>query len=485
MAGLAAGAALCAGGVAAAMWGADAQVVQPIELGEASVDVRNDPPQRPEEAQQGSEPARSRSVVAGQAGPSRSRLSRGQAVPPSVVVPSSSASGSGSEPGNTSPPEGTSPARVPSGSAITVRVVEPLLFQSFGARLDDSRVQLVSTSSLGQVQSPTAADHEPLVGEPFDVLFDAPSAGVHRVEISDPRFDPYVSKPVEPGERVDVRLVGSASLVLNVEAPGGFYPTDLEVTLTHKEIRSTISSYVATLNGGMIDDVVPWSYRLTARALEGTATMDVDDLEARECRVVSLQLAPRALVKGGVRHPGGQPAVGALVRLVRFHGEHRPGAQVAEVGEFWSVTPNREAVVEVVTGAHGEFALQAEDEGRYVVIAGHAGAPQVESAPLDLVRSEVVDVLDLTLPRGGRVAGRIAAVAGQELRGSKVLVFDPEGKSSRPAFPQPLEVGPDGRFQLGPLPAGKVSIYWYEAGHTSFGADLSGRPMGGKFLGEV
>ena len=150
-----------------------------------------------------------------------------------------------------------------------------------------------------------------------------------------------------------------------------------------------------------------------------------------------------------------------------------------------SLPPSRVAVAETLTGAQGEFTLGVEDEGSYVVLVGRPGAPQVESAPMNIARSEVMEPLNLLLNPGGRVIGQIHSATKQQLTGSKVVVYDPDGKSTPPVFRQPHAVSAGGRFELGPLPAGKFHIYWYEAENTKFQAGIGGVPSAGKYIGQA
>lgn len=488
VAGAAAGALLCAAAVTVVLRsgspGAGPLEVLPIErsgdpvrVAEESMDVREE---------EWSVDPRSALPVHSMSSRSRRGRRRDDAPPPAVVLESSVG-----EVGHTpvraeqAPALEETPVPEVSDDAITVDIAEPLLFHSLGAPLKEAHIRLVSTASSRAFESPTWVRRDSGLGSPFDALFNDPAPGLHRVEISDPRFDLFTSKVLEPGDRASVRLVGSASIILGVEAPGGLYPTELEVTLTHKEICSTESSYVATLHGQLIDDLVPWSYTLTARSLEGTATVDVDDLAPTESRVVNVELLPCGRVTGWVRSPSGHPVSGALVRLVRFEGKHYPRTEVAEVGELWCPSPGRVAVEESPTGPQGEFSLEVEREGHYVVLVGRAGAPQVESEPMDIAQSEVVDALDLVLDPGGRVIGQINGATKQQLIGSKVVVYDPEGKSTPPMVRQSHAVSADGRFELGPLPAGKFSIFWYEAGNTKFQAATGGVPSAGQYIGQA
>lgn len=363
------------------------------------------------------------------------------------------------------------------GLNVQIRISEPILFGELCEALDPTRVWLVSASRTRRALSsedPSAKAH----------VFKDVAAGGYTVEIEDPRFDGYVSRPVMPGGFVDVELTGSASLGIDARTPEGHPASDLSLELTYSGIRSTLSTFDAGLTAGVADGLVPWRYDLKVLGAEGTAVFEGVELAPGEHRVLEVNLVPRIEVSGTLMFPDGQPATGVPVRLVvPARVNDGAGEQILPVDGWQSHPHGRIAIREVEAGVHGDFVLHADEHQSYVVVAGRDGAPQVETRRLELGESGDVTDVALVIPRGGFIDGLIVTDGGDRHVGGQVLCFDTEKKSARPLFPEPVRVRKDGFFSVGPLPPGSIGLYFFDRGHRNIGADMMGRPVGGLYLG--
>ena len=153
------------------------------------------------------------------------------------------------------------------------------------------------------------------------VVFDDVGPGAFRVELVDPRLEPWSRDGVVAGERIGVRLRGTSGLLLDVRDESGsavdVYSVELEFEGALRMPRRFHPVDGTTpLPEGRLMGLVPADYLVTVRSSDGAASTRVPGLAAGETRPVSLTVRSSTIARGVVRHHDGSPASGVTVRLV-------------------------------------------------------------------------------------------------------------------------------------------------------------------------
>ena len=187
-------------------------------------------------------------------------------------------------------------------------------------------------------------------------------------------------------------------------------------------------------------------------------------------------LAAGASIEGRVLRDDGAPAAGAVVHLEREDasvrsrseavvtiGADAPGS-AAEMGELdWEPLFTRDAIA----GDDGSFRVIDLEAGIWSVVA-RIGYQRCEPREVELAAGEVERDVDLRIPRGLAIEGRVVDDADRPLPGAWVLLFRKGGRLEERA----VETDVEGRFRMEGLEA---IPYRLSAGRRTSGAESFGR----------
>ncbi len=320
-------------------------------------------------------------------------------------------------------------------------------------------------------------------------LFGEVGPGTFRVEVDDPRLEPWSQENVEAGAYVHAELRGNAALAFAVTGPGGAAIETFGVDITIEDSVWSPNRFRAVkgdqpLPGGRYGGLLPGDYSVTIEAEGISKTVRVAGLQAGETRPVVAQLSVAEMLIGRVLRPSGEPAAGVLVRSV-LPAEVDDSSASFIFGSGVTMTNaerERREVGRVFTDENGAFTLPRSDAAAHIVVAGEHPGPRAES-PLLERGAPNAQSLELTLAAGGWIEGTIDVPEGLESFGWMVAFVHPGSPGD--AGPPPVgyaHVEDGGVFRLGPLPVGEGTLVLLQAGG---GVTAGVIPNHGRILGEV
>lgn len=139
-------------------------------------------------------------------------------------------------------------------------------------------------------------------------------------------------------------------------------------------------------------------------------------------------------VRGEVRDEEGKPVAGAWVRL-------RLPERAGQQREYGARSEH-----------DGSFRLGPVADGRYLLRATATGYAETTSRTSVLVQGESVDGLEVTLSRGGSLAGQVVGLDKEELWRLRVEARSEDGR------PYPAKLDTTGRYEIRSLPLGSWLI---------------------------
>ncbi len=371
------------------------------------------------------------------------------------------------------------PIRLESGETLTVDIVyagpdnsRRITVSTFSDTFNDpdpEHVKLICPSG----ETRTA---EKIHGSSQSFSFDDLEPGTYALAIDDPRFLPWSTTAVLPGEEVDARLEGSSALVLNVVDEHGNAITDYSVRVQFRHASFKPDEFEVQPVLGVLDGMFPGDYTLRVRAGELLGAAEVDGLSVMETRALTVRVGPGACLSGRVIRPDGSPVADLEVLLLK-------PAEVDDSETSPILTKNmstgdesrfRKVLDSIATDELGRFCFVLALEGPYVMHA-EADGSEVSSGVHELT-SAGKQGLQLVLPRGGWVRGTLRGSSGEPCSGFRVGI-EPESASRvndtsarmrqlQSASRTIVVLETDGGFELGPVPAGPATVYLHLAEKT-------------------
>jgi hypothetical protein len=289
-------------------------------------------------------------------------------------------------------------------------------------------------------------------------VFDDLEEGEYTLTIDDPRCLPWTSQPLKPGQSLDARMEGSSALALSVLVDGRSqddFIVDVEYR-DHGQPRTIVEHERGLVSGLFAGDL---TVRVAAAGLEGV--IEVDELLPGETRALELRLADTCVLSGRVVHGDASPAAGVKVSLLQpAQADDSLSSPVMPRGGSSSEGEDRyrKELQQVLSDESGRFRFALAQPGAYAVCATRDGT-RVSSDTLVLAGRGRTD-LELVLPRGGRVRGRLRALGDVAWEGVRVgfeldRQVDPFLSMGLDRSPSP--VAADGRFELA-APVGEVAL---------------------------
>jgi protocatechuate 3,4-dioxygenase beta subunit len=167
------------------------------------------------------------------------------------------------------------------------------------------------------------------------------------------------------------------------------------------------------------------------------------------------------IVLGRVVDSASHPVAGAVVELRRGRNFFGDEAEPKEARRY-----------EATTGADGTFRIAAVAAGEnYVATARHAGSALSRQRGIGVRGGEETHVPDITLSRGGTVAGIVMDASGAPLRDAKVVADNSlfAGADLWNAKSDSATTDAEGRYRLEHLPAGVVKVFAIARGFAPSG----------------
>lgn len=298
--------------------------------------------------------------------------------------------------------------------------------------------------------------------------FDDVLPGSYLIEITDPKYLPWSREGIEPGETVSARLKGSSAVSLAVHDENtGERVTEYALKVRFRNVNFSPNIFqIRELSGtepenGVYDGLMPGDISLVVEA-PGFATLEIpiDNLQPNETRTVTGEVSLGSAVRGVVRRAGsGDPVPGVTVRLTPHLEGKDPSDPFAFSGDMSARSALKAQTREQSTDQEGRFVFEAVARGQYDAVA--AVNPIIRAIEKGIeVEGASVEIV-LTLPGTGYLSGRIIGPPDAEYGGisvSAVPTLDKERvRWIRNAIPSST-LDEDGRYRLGPLPAGSATV---------------------------
>ncbi len=300
--------------------------------------------------------------------------------------------------------------------------------------------------------------------------FDELEPGTYTVSIDDPKFQPWRKEGVRPGQSVNAKLVGSASVSLAVVDAALRTPIEsytLRVRFDAVNFSpSTFEVFGAKARrpeAGLVEGLIPREQTLLVSA-EGYAPCELrlESLEPREVRPVTIELRHGATLDVRVLEPNGKGyRPGQLVVLA-------PSRAADGRPRSWDGDEARLTQREAKTDADGRASFTAVSAGNYCL---HAELTPVLSADLDGIAITDLDTqksVELAFPDCGSLAGRVIGFERAPVEGCVLVVLptnlDPRElgwaryQSSSSKGANRNVVAADGSFRTGLLRAGSSTV---------------------------
>ena len=164
---------------------------------------------------------------------------------------------------------------------------------------------------------------------------------------------------------------------------------------------------------------------------------------------------PDLILSGVVRHNDGLPAADANVELIG-------ASSVAELNGDSTALLSWEAVQSATTDRSGRFDLIVPESGKYVVKASLPNGIAAVSRDISLPDASLEQGLELLLPKGGIVSGRVVMPAGGDCEGFRLWI-GPNNLSPSLALESieasAVALRSQGQFRIGPIPLGPSRGY--------------------------
>lgn len=219
-------------------------------------------------------------------------------------------------------------------------------------------------------------------------------------------------------------------------------PIDFSGMLDPTSLIPGGSLEVAAADGRFrLEDVAPgtWSVTVAAPGHARGSAAGIEVPPGEVVRGVILMLAPECAIAGRVVDP--------------LTGLPVPGARVTTRTGFEALLPDPLPGADATCDAAGAFELGGIASGRYVVHATAKGYAPGASPALVLAEHQRIDGIEIALPRGGSIRGRVARADDRPTAGAMV-------SATRIGDMRPNLTTTDdaGRYALEGLPAGKYSV---------------------------
>ncbi|TDJ66598.1 MAG: sigma-70 family RNA polymerase sigma factor, partial [Planctomycetota bacterium] len=337
--------------------------------------------------------------------------------------------------------------------------------------------EVVAERVAGSSQSWSAADLAP---------------GQYTIEVTDPNYEPWSKSGVQPGQKVNAHLRGSAAVELSVrDSETGEPVARYEMRLRFRNAHFGPNIFRLRKDSdpeppeGLYDALMPGDLTIVVAA-PGYAPFETDlTLGPGETRDVEVALERGGVIAGRTVDADGEPVAGIAIRLAPHLDGRDPSDPFAFAGFMSLRSAFEDRTRETVADDAGRFSFEAVASGAFDITATVSDFVSV-SQEVEVATGLDLDVR-LVLPPMGWLAGRLVGPPDVLPEGFWVSAFpsDRADQSFFRAHTWPRsEVSADGAYRLGPFPAGKVTVElvldvaWLRTFRSSGGASGARRELG-------
>lgn len=300
--------------------------------------------------------------------------------------------------------------------------------------------------------------------------FDDLRPGTYSLEIDDPRFEHWTAAFLHPGDHVEAELQGSSALDLRVIDAQGGNCAEYSVVVEFRDIVSSPRRFVVKAVQGRIDGMVPGDFVIRVRAGGLVGAETIDSLAPGETRSLTVVVGSARSITGRVAYANGKGVADAEVLLLTpldadsnlMSGRNKDSIAKDSNRSFAEVDAT-------ITNEEGRFTFALTKAGLYIVRA--LKSESMVCSDIVNVRTNTQTNVELVLRLGGRVQGMLRGPEGKGTFAGFRVAAKPQGLSDI-ALPcssavmqrggnavfQVAEVNQEGVFQLGPIPAGLVTL---------------------------
>lgn len=297
------------------------------------------------------------------------------------------------------------------------------------------------------------------------------------VFVEDPRFAPWSSGTLLPGEQKVARLTGAGRLAIRALDPGGAPLGGFDLRLLKQDgngSRSILHHRDEPLPVGPFTGVPCGRFDVELRAKGLVGRHQGVAVAAGEVTEITVQMQASSSLRGRALLDDGTRALDAEIHLLqpaRANDSFDSPISFYEAGGDTSRL--RQSVAASRVFADGTFEFEEPPRGQHVLVARRLGNTWALSDPFE-IGAESLEV-NLTIPRGGMVRGRVELPAVLPRDGWQVWVGWEGWRSDLDFRDGALPLDALQEFTALGLPEGRVEIYLRrEGGGTQFVGD--GRP---------
>lgn len=296
-------------------------------------------------------------------------------------------------------------------------------------------------------------------------VFDNLDSGAYTLIIADPFFKPWKQSAM-PGADIKVKLEGSSAVKVCVREPDGTQINVYEANVKMRNVNFSPNEFRIRQpdepQKGLISGLTPGDYRIVIRVGDRLGGQDVVGLAPGEVRDIDVYLDDVGTVSGQVRFTDGSVAGNIPVSLLRpVPTDTQRSKLLDKMGPAERVLFDTD-IEQETTDERGIFRFPVLQPGRYIVHASGLKGSEGVSEVLTLEKREDAKWVELILPRGGFVVGRIVVPYNVSCEGLRLWIgpalADPS-RALRSVEATARELKPDGRFEIGPIPPGPAQAY--------------------------
>jgi len=293
--------------------------------------------------------------------------------------------------------------------------------------------------------------------------FTGVAPGSYRLEIDDPRFLPFYQDDVTPGSEVRARLEPGAELRLAVEGPSGEALLPERIEVEFPGVNFFPSTFVVHDGTRAFEGSVrlfPGDCLVHVEVDGARSTLAVQALASGEVRTQTLRLGTQPVLSGRLVRTNGAPLGAQEVLLLAPASVNDSDASSIQYPDTLILPADkvRRVLATTTSAEDGRFSFTLPCAGRYLVRAEVGNALPVTSPVQTLAEGEHAAEVELVVPLGVTVRGRILAPPDATAAGLRVWGGPPSLPMHTRATERASVVDVDGRFELDELPAGTLAL---------------------------
>ncbi|MEQ1893724.1 MAG: hypothetical protein ABL998_14360, partial [Planctomycetota bacterium] len=306
----------------------------------------------------------------------------------------------------------------------------------------------------------TAERHEEMSSR---YSFSGLQPGSYRLGIDDPRYVPFFLDGITPGTDVRAPLEPSAEVRLSVVNAAGepVAPERIEVEFLNVSFHpSTVVVHEGPSAFGGTLRLFPGECLLKVEGGGMRGSFAVLALGPGEVRPLTVRLGPPPTLAGRIVRTHGAPVSGQVVMLLAPASiDDSDTSPIQYPNGIYLPAGRARRVLDTMTSAEdGGFSFQPPCAGRYLLLSEVGNALPIVSPTLALAEGEQRADVELIVPLGATLRGRLLGPAGVSFAGLRLWGGASTGAFNERAQAKARAVAADGRFEFDDLPSGIVAL---------------------------